>query len=107
MALLLAMPVLTGTGELHREAIFWHYPHYGNQGGTPGCSVRMGNFKLIERFEDGCLELYDLRSDVEERHNLASADPDRAATLQKALVEWRGKVEAKMPVRNPDYRRYV
>jgi len=101
------LPVLTGTGELHRDAIFWHYPHYGNQGGTPGCSVRMGDFKLIERFEDGCLELYDLRSDVEERHNLASADPDRAATLHKALVEWRGKVEAKMPVRNPDYRRYV
>ncbi|MHC4788061.1 MAG: sulfatase, partial [Planctomycetota bacterium] len=55
------MPLLKGSQELERDAIFWHYPHYGNQGGTPGSSVRAGDWKLIEFFEDGRLELYNLR----------------------------------------------
>ena len=56
--------LLRGEQELPREAIFWHYPHYGNQGGTPGSSLRAGDFKLIEFFEDGRLELYNLRLDI-------------------------------------------
>ena len=58
---------------LDREAIFWHYPHYGNQGGTPGSSVRAGDCKLIEFFEDGRLELYNLANDIGEERNLAEA----------------------------------
>ena len=53
--------LLKGEGGPERDAVFWHYPHYSNQGGTPGCSVRSGDYKLIEFFEDRRVELYDLR----------------------------------------------
>ncbi|WP_127585186.1 sulfatase [Paenibacillus koleovorans] len=88
---------------LQRDAIFWHYPHYGNQGGTPGSSVRMGGYKLIEFFEDGRLELYNLAEDLEERHNLAAAMPEVAARMQRRLAQWRASVEALIPEPNPDW----
>ena len=97
-------PLLRGEGDsLDREAIYWHYPHYGNQGGTPGSSLRAGDWKLIAFFEDGRLELYNLRDDPGEHHNLAESDPNRAAELQAMLADWREKVQAKMPVRNPNW----
>jgi len=97
------VPLLKKNGSLRRSAIFWHYPHYGNQGGTPGSSVRCGDYKLIEFFEDGRLELYNLRTDAGEKHNLASDDPDRARELKAMLAEWRVRVEARIPEQNPDY----
>lgn len=94
------IPLLTGTGGVVREAIFWHYPHYGNQGGTPGSSVRTGEYKLIEFFEDGRLELYDLNADPGETRNLAADQPRRAEELHRRLVDWRRRVEAKIPQPN-------
>ena len=96
-------PLLRGAASLDREAIYWHYPHYGNQGGTPGSSIRVGDYKLIEFFEDGRLELYNLRSDLEERHNLTAAYPELAAELQAKLSGWRDSIEALIPAPNPDY----
>lgn len=98
------VPLLRGAASLPREGIFWHYPHYGNQGGTPGSSVRWGDRKLIEFFEDGRLELYDLREDISERRNLALEQPHLAAELHARLVAWREEVNAKIPEPNPDYR---
>lgn len=89
--------------ELEREGIFWHYPHYGNQGGTPGSSIRSGAFKLIEFFEDGRLELYNLEDDISEEYNLSTDDPDRTTELHQRLKEWRENVDAKIPKPNPDY----
>lgn len=97
------VPLLKGADHLDREAIYWHYPHYGNQGGTPGSSIRMGDYKLIEFFEDGRLELYNLREDIKEEHNLVDEEPERAREMQKMLAEWRRRVEAKIPEPNPDY----
>ncbi len=97
------MPLLTGQGGLDRDAIFWHYPHYGNQGGTPGCSLRAGDYKLIEFFEDGRLELYNLREDVSEEHDLAESEPARARELHGLLVGWREQVSAVIPRPNPSY----
>ncbi|HUU68956.1 MAG TPA: sulfatase [Planctomycetota bacterium] len=97
------MPLLRGGDELDREAIYWHYPHYGNQGGTPGCSMRMGDFKLIEFFEDGRLELYNLRDDVSEDHNIADANPELVGRMHGMLVEWRESVGARIPEKNPDF----
>ena len=94
------MPLLIGEGSLEREAIFWHYPHYGNQGCTPGSSIRVGDYKLIEFFEDGRIELYNLHTDIEEKHNLAQTEPEIAARLQAMLAEWRKRVEAKIPQPN-------
>jgi len=97
------MPLLRGADALQREAIYWHYPHYGNQGGTPGSSVRAGDYKLIEFFEDGHLELYNLREDVSEERNLIDAEPERAAQLKAMLDAWRERVEAKIPQPNPGW----
>ena len=94
---------LKGGAMPAREAIYWHYPHYGNQGGTPGCSMRAGDYKLIEFFETGCLELYNLREDESETRNLAGEKPELAQRLHKTLVAWRESVEAKIPARNPDF----
>lgn len=60
-------PLLSNTGTADRDALFWHYPHYSNQGGFPGGAVRMGKYKLVERFEDGRIHLYDLESDQENK----------------------------------------
>ncbi len=98
------LPLLEGAGSLEREAMFWHYPHYGNQGGTPGSSVRCGDYKLIEFFEDRRLELYNLREDVSEERNLADEEPQIAEELKTMLTVWREKVEAKIPEPNPDYK---
>ena len=95
--------VLKGEGGLDREAIYWHYPHYGNQGGTPGCSMRMGNYKLIEFFEDGRLELYNLRDDISEQNNLVAEQPQLTGQMHEMLVAWREKMGAKMPAPNQGY----
>ena len=73
------VPLLKQSGKVKREAIFWHYPHYSNQGGKPSGAVRMGNFKLIEFYEDSRIELYDLKKDEAERHDLAARMPAKAA----------------------------
>lgn len=99
------LPLLQGATDLQREAIFWHYPHYGNQGGTPGSSVRSGDYKLIEFFEDGRLELYNLREDLGEAHNLAQAEPAICQRLHGLLRLWRESVEAQIPQPNPGYGR--
>ncbi|MEZ4663239.1 MAG: sulfatase-like hydrolase/transferase [Caldilineaceae bacterium] len=100
------MPLLRQEA-FERGAIFWHYPHYGNQGGTPGSSVRLGDYKLIEFFEDGRLELYDLRQDVSEEQNLVETEPEMAAQLHGLLREWRAEVEAKIPQPNDGWTRLV
>jgi len=70
------MPLLTGEDDVDREANFWHYPHYSNQGGIPGSSIRAGDYKLIHFFEDDRLELYNLQEDISEEHNLADEQPE-------------------------------
>ena len=95
------LPLLKQSGTLKRDAIYWHYPHYHHT--TPGGAIRAGRYKLIEYFEDGKLELYDLQTDIGEKKDLAKAMPDKAAALQKQLAAWRKSVGAKMPTPNPDH----
>jgi arylsulfatase A-like enzyme len=96
------LPALRGEA-FDRGPLFWHYPHYGNQGGTPGSSVRDGDWKLIEFFEDGRLELYNLRDDIGETTNRAADAPAITRALHAQLVAWREHIEAKIPQPNPDY----
>lgn len=94
--------VLKG-GSSPVRPLFWHYPHYGNQGGAPGSAVREGDWKLIEWQEDGRNELYNLRDDIGEQQNLAASQPARVQELQGKLAAWRKQVGALMASPNPDY----
>lgn len=96
------LPLLRGE-PMRRGPIFWHYPHYGNQGGSPGGSVREDDWKLIEFFEDGHLELYNLADDIAETRDLAAAEPARVRDLHAKLVAWRQEVGAVMPEPNPAF----
>jgi len=94
------VPLLRDTSAaLDRDGLYWHYPHYSNQGGRPGSAIRAGRLKLIERHEDGALELFDLSTDPEETRNLASTRPGEAAALQARLAAWQRDVGAKQPTR--------
>ena len=95
------LPLLRQTGSLKRDAIYWHYPHYHHS--RPAGAIREGDYKLIEFFEDGRLELYNLKRDIGEKNNLAETMPEKAADLQRKLAKWRQSVGAKMPTPNPDY----
>ncbi len=97
LAALLKNPAAT----LARDRLHWHLPHYHHS--TPASALRQGDWKLIEFFEDNRLELYDLAADPGESTNLATREPQRAASMQSTLAEWRTSVSARMPVPNPNY----
>lgn len=86
-------PALEGT-SLVRDALYWHYPHYSNQGGIPGGAIRQGQYKLIERYEDGRVHLYDLKADIGERSDLAASMPDRVERMRSQLHAWYKSVNA-------------
>lgn len=95
-------PVLKSE-SVEPRPLFWHYPHYSNQGGDPGSAVRMGNFILIDNFETGRQELYNLSEDISESMDLVDTFPDKAKELSDILNEWREKTKAKMMDINPDW----
>lgn len=82
------LPVLDGSTDPVHEALFWHYPHYSNQGGFPGGAIRMGEWKLIERYEDGRAHLFHLRQDPGEQQDRAAAEPERVAAMRGRLHDW-------------------
>ncbi len=96
------VPLLHGKKQAARP-LFWHYPHYSDQGGRPAGAVRLGDWKLIEFYEDGRLELYHLPDDPGERRNLARKEAARAKRLHALLADWRRGVDAAMPTPNPAY----
>jgi len=95
------LPLLEAKGTIPERPFFWHYPHYSNQGGRPAGALRSGSWKLVEWFEDSRVELYDLASDPGEEKDLAAAQPEKAAALEKQLADWRLAVGAQMPTPNP------
>jgi len=98
-------PALNG-GMLKRkdDALYWHYPHYANQGSKPGGAIRVGDVKLIEYYETGRRELFDIRTDPGENRNLINENKGLADNLAARLDAWRKSVGAKMPTPNPDYK---
>ena len=93
-----------GQGKLDRDAIFWHFPGYLGAGGdgwrtTPVGAIRAGEYKLLEFFEDGRLELYNLRTDLSQKDDLAQKDPQKTKELHARLVAWRESVNAPMPAK--------
>lgn len=87
--------------KFERGPIFWHYPHYSNQGGFPSSAVRDGEFKLVQDLEDGVCELYKLTDDPEEHNNLEQLYPEKVEEMKKTLEAWRREVDAKPLRANP------
>lgn len=98
------VPLLKDGVSLNREALFWHYPHYGNQGGCPGAVVRKGDFKLIDFFGERKPELYNLSKDVGEKNNLAESNPEKMSDLLTLLHNWQLEIGARFPSENKSYR---
>ena len=96
-------PLLRQSGTLKRDAIYWHYPHYHPGGATPYGAVREGDFRLVEFYEDGRFELYNLKDDIGETQDLAVKMPEKAAALRQKLHDWRQRVGAQMPTPNASY----
>ena len=95
------VPLFDG-GDLEQRELYWHYPHYSNQGGFPGAALRAGKWKLIERFEDGQLQLFDLESDLGEEHDLAQERPEVVEELAERLHAWYVEVGAEFLQSKPD-----
>ena len=91
--------------ELEERPVFWHYPHYsGGLGGRPSGAVRLGDYKLIEFYEDMHVELYNLENDMEEKQDLSLEMPEKVEELVTLLQTYREELGAKMPYSNPHYK---
>jgi arylsulfatase A len=98
------VPLLKGEKILDREAIYWHFPQYSNHGfQSPGGAIRKGDYKLLEYFENNTVQLFNLREDIGEQHDISSSNPEMVIELLTMLHQWREKVDAQMPKPNPDY----
>ena len=92
------VPLLEGKPFNGHDAIYWHFPHYSNHGNqSPGGAVRVGNYKLLEYFENGTVQLYDLENDLGEQNDISKERPEITQELLKMLQDWRQQTDAKMP----------
>lgn len=97
-------PILAGKKELNRDAIYWHFPHYSNHGlQSPGAAIRYRQYKLLEYFENGTVQLFDLSEDLSEQNDLSKIHPKIVKHLQGKLQTWHDEVGAKMMSLNPNY----
>ena len=84
--------------DYDRGAVYWHFPHYSNHGfQSPNGAIRFGRYKLIEYYENGTVQLFDLENDIGEQNDLAGSYPAVTKKLKKMLHQWRNDVDAKMP----------
>jgi arylsulfatase A len=88
---------------LKPRAFYWHFPHHTNQGSQPGGAIREGNWKLIEHYEDGRLELFDLEKDVSESNDLSKLNPAIVADLHGKLDAWRKSAGVQFNTPNPNF----
>jgi len=100
-------PILRGKSNkpdgVPARTFFWHLPHYTNQGSRPSGAVRRGDWKLVEDYENGELELYDLSKDIGETTNVSQSNPEVVRELSGALSQWRDSVAAQMCLPNPQF----
>jgi arylsulfatase A-like enzyme len=97
------LPALQSGSVNASRPLFWHYPHYGNQGGAPGAAVLQDGWKLIEWFEDGVVELFYLPDDPSEKVNLVTEQRGRAEALRRRLQLWQADVRAVRTSANPGW----
>ena len=83
--------------------LFWHYPHYGNQGGDPSSIILRFPWKLIYYHEDGHGELYNIDTDIGEQNDVASERSEMVAKLRQRLDEWLEEVDAQFPAPDSEF----
>ncbi|MDF3077635.1 MAG: atsA 32 [Sphingobacteriaceae bacterium] len=98
------VPILNGKKMQHRP-IFWHYPHYGNQGGAPGSAVLNGDWKLIRWYDANIEELFNVKNDIGEKKNVIAANSAIAEKLRGELDKWLKETKALMPAPSPFYKK--
>ena len=96
------LPLLKGE-TIDERSLFWHYPHYGNQGGEPSSIIRKGEWKLIHYYEDGREELYNLKADLEETLDVAGDQQDLVKQMSEELFSFLDEVGARYPEIDPEY----
>ena len=96
------VPLLRG-GRIADRALYWHYPHYGNQGGEPSSMIIENQWKLILYHEDERVELYDVVEDVGEENDVSDLQTEEAAAMKTKLDQWLASTNAKLPTANPDF----
>lgn len=107
-------PVFTSSGSIPERPLFWHFPIYLEGGNKetqdtvfrtrPGSAIRLGDWKLIQYFENNDVELYNLKDDISEKNNLAESNPEKAKELLRMLEKWRKETNAPVPTElNPEY----
>ena len=96
------LPVMQGKA-LEERPIFWHYPHYHDGGARPYSAIRLGDWKLIKKYEDNSYELYNLKNDVGETKNLSKKYPQKTKELSTILIQWLNSVKAQYPTPNPNW----
>ena len=89
--------LLTNPDQKKNRSLYWHYPHYHGSGWTPGGAIRKGDWKLIEFWEHGDAQLFNLSSDIGELNDLSEKHPEKKAELIKDLADWRNEIGAVMP----------
>ena len=109
------LPALTGNGTLRERPLFWHFPIYLGGGNRetqdpvfrtrPGSAIRLGDWKLIQYFENDDLELYNLKEDIGEKNNLILTNTGKTKELLNLLKKWRNETNAPVPNElNPDFK---
>ena len=91
-------------GDWPERPLYWHFPHYTNQGGRPCGAMRDGDWMLVEHYDEDGAELYDLADDVGQRTDLAAEQPERVRAMRAALAAWRREIGAQEYAPNPDCR---
>jgi arylsulfatase A len=92
---------INADAPVDERSFYWHYPHFSNQLGRPSAAVRHGDFKLVESYETGKIELFNLAGDIGEKNDLSSSHAAQADALLKDLRKWQKEVDANMPLPNP------
>jgi arylsulfatase A-like enzyme len=95
-------PLFRGESQLSRDALYWHYPHYHGSTWTPGAAIRQRDWKLIEFYDYGKVELYNLKDDLGEQNDIASSMPQKADEMLDRLHMWQHELGAKMPMLNSE-----
>ena len=95
--------LLLGRGQPKARRFYWHFPHYTNQGSQPAGAIREGDWKLVEHYEDGRVELFNLAKDISETTDLSARERRRVARLKNDLAAWRQRVGAQTNTPNPKF----